>query len=163
MQDVARLLGVPLADLVSDYPDRDALAEACFDVADDALLSLADDTGWPKLDVLERLRCCVSTWLDALPEPRIVRGMLAYKFQPEHIHLQALGIMRISRTVQAMREVAMLRATGWRREAEEAALTSIYLATFASWLYESEPGAPRTRARLARALAFTHRLGGWSG
>lgn len=163
MQDVAETLGVPLANLVRDYPDRDALAEACFDVADRAMLSLCDDATGPKLDVVDRLHRCVLTWLEALPEPRIVRGMLAYKFQPEHIHLQALGVMRISRTVQSMREVARLRAVGWRREAEEAALTSIYLAAFGGWLFESSPGAPRTTARLARALRTAHRIGGWSG
>jgi ubiquinone biosynthesis protein COQ9 len=71
--------------------------------------------------------------------------------------------MRISRTVQTMREAALLRATGWRREAEEAALTSIYLATFASWLFDDSADAQRTRARLARALMFADRIGGWSG
>lgn len=163
MHDVAQTLGEPLASLVRDYPDRDALAEACFDIADRAMLSLSDDAEWPKLHVVDRLLRCVLTWLDALPEPRIVRGMLAYKLQPEHIHLQALGVMRISRTVQTMREVARLRATGWRREAEEAALTSIYLVSFASWLFEASPGAPRTTARLARSLRTAHRIGGWSG
>lgn len=163
MQDVAQALAVPLADLVRHVPDRDALAEGCFDVADQALLSLIDEPGWPALDVRERLRRCVLAWLEALPERRIVRGMLAYKFQPEHVHLQALGVMRISRTVQTMREVALLRATGWRREAEEAALTSIYLATVASWLFDRSPGAQRTRDRLARALDFAHGVAGWSG
>jgi AcrR family transcriptional regulator len=163
MQDVAQALGMPLAQLLRDCPDRDTLAECCFDVADQALLGLGGDPAWPHLDVRERLRRGVLGWLGALPDRQLVRGMLAYKFQPEHVHLQALGVMRISRTVQTLREVALLRATGWRREAEEAALTSIYLATFASWLLDGSAGARRTERRLARALNFAHRAGGWSG
>ena len=44
--------------------------------------------------------------------------------------MQARGIMRISRTVQWIREIAMLPSVGWRRELEEATLTTIYLTTF---------------------------------
>jgi ubiquinone biosynthesis protein COQ9 len=163
MQDVAMRAGIGVAELLRQFPDRDTLAEASFDVADAALIGLADDAAWPHLDVRDRLHRCVFAWLDALPPRRIVRGMVGYKLQPEHLHLQARGVMRISRTVQTMREVAQLRATGLRREAEEAALTPIYLATFASWLFDGSPGAQRTHARLARALGLAQRVGGWSG
>lgn len=163
MQEVARASGMTLPELLREYPDRDALAEACFDIADAALFALADDFSWQHTDVRERLLRAIFAWLEALPPRHIVRGMLGYKLQPEHIHLQVLGVMRISRTVQAIREVALLRATGLRREAEEAALTSIYLATFASWLFDGSPGAQRTHARLRRALGLAHRIGGWSG
>jgi ubiquinone biosynthesis protein COQ9 len=163
MHDVAARAGLTLAELVKECPDRDALAEASFDVADDAMLALADDPGWPSLDIRERLHRSIATWLAALPPRRIVRGMIGYKLQPEHVHLQALGTARISRTVQTLREIARLRAIGWRREAEEAALTSIYLATFASWLFDGSDGAQRTLSRLARAIDVTHRVGGWSG
>jgi hypothetical protein len=48
----------------------------------------------------ERLQHVICSWLDALePHHRLTREMLAYKLEPGHIHLQALGVMRISRTV----------------------------------------------------------------
>jgi ubiquinone biosynthesis protein COQ9 len=162
MQDVARAVGVSLAELLREYPDRDALGDACFDAADAAMLAQGEEPAWPRADVCERLDRAIVAWLGALPPPRIVRGILRYKLQPEHVHLQALGVMRISRTVQTLREAALLRATGWRREAEEAALTTIFLATFGSWLFDGSKAAQRTQARLARAIGAAHRLGGWS-
>jgi hypothetical protein len=83
--------------------------------------------------------------------------MLRYKFQPEHLHLQALGIMRISRTVQSMREVAQLPEVGWRREVGEAALTAIYLSTLARWLSDASPDNARTHAFLDGLLAMAER------
>lgn len=164
LQDVAAAAGLPLVDVLREFPDRDALAEAVFDRADEAMLALPQEAVWTQRGVCDRLARTILAWLDALaPDRAIVRGMLAYKFQPEHLHLQVLGAMRISRTVQTMREVALLQATGLRREAEEAALTSIYLATVFSWLLDGSPGSQRTRDRLARVLALADRLRGWSG
>lgn len=164
LHEVAIAAGLPLAEVLREFPDRDALAEAVFDRADDAMLAAARDPVWADRSACDRLARTIFAWLDALaPDRPIVRGMLAYKFQPEHLHLQARGAMRISRTVQAMREVAQLQATGLRREAEETALTSIYLATVFSWLVDGSPGSQRTRDRLARLLALADRVGGWSG
>lgn len=87
--------------------------------------------------------------------------MLRYKLQPEHLHLQALGVMRVSRTVQWIREVAMLPAVGWRREVEEAVLTAIYLTTFARWLVDDSPASARTHAVLDRLLAAAERAALW--
>jgi ubiquinone biosynthesis protein COQ9 len=101
-------------------------------------------------------------WLDALaPHRRIVGEMLRYKLHPEHLHLQARGITRISRTVQWIREVALLPSTGWRREAEEAVLTTIYLTTFSSWLLDSSPGGERTRRLLQALLAAAEQGAIW--
>jgi hypothetical protein len=51
----------------------------------------------------------------------------------------------------------MLRSTGWRREAEEAVITSIYLATFSRWLWDDSRGAESTRRLLKRLLAAAER------
>src|SRR5436309_2503336 len=72
MQDVAQAAGIGLAELLREYPDRDAIAEACFDIADQALLALAGEPGWQRLDVRERLQRCIFTWLTALPGRRMV-------------------------------------------------------------------------------------------
>ena len=63
-------------------------------------------------------------------------------------------LTRISRTVQWIREAACLPSAGWRRELEEAALTGIYLSTFAYWLNDDSPGAARTHTFLDRSLAI---------
>lgn len=147
--DVAQALGVPLAEIARHYRDKDALVDAWFDRADAALLAMPESPGWMDLAPRQRLVHAICAWLDALaPHRRISGEMLRYRFQPEHLHLQAQGFVRISRTVQWIREVARLPAVGWRREFEEAGLTSIYLATFARWLVDDSAGAGRTRAFL---------------
>jgi ubiquinone biosynthesis protein COQ9 len=159
---VARDAGVTLAEAHRLFADRDTIAEGFFDLADEALLAAADQPGWAALP--PRLRVChaIMAWLAALaPHRRIARGMLGYKLQPEHLHLQARGIMRISRTVQTIREVALLPAVGWRRELEEAALTSIYLATFACWLADATPRSQRTRRLLETLLSAADRGASW--
>lgn len=153
LYEVSQEMGVPLAEISRHYPDKDALAEALFDRADAALFRCADRPGWRQLPVQERLHCAYTAWLQALaPHRRLVREMLGYKLQPEHVHLQARGIMRISATVQWIREVALLPATGWRRELSETVLTSTYLAVFACWLFDDSTGARRTHALLERLL-----------
>jgi ubiquinone biosynthesis protein COQ9 len=159
---VAREAGATLAEVQRLFCDRDAIAEGFFDLADEALLALPEQPGWAARPARVRLCQAILAWLDALaPHRRLARGMLAYKLQPEHLHLQARGIMRISRTVQAIREVALLPATGWQRELEEAALTSIYLATFTCWLADATPRSQRTRRLLETLLSMAARGAGW--
>jgi ubiquinone biosynthesis protein COQ9 len=160
--DIAREMGVGLADIHRHYPNKDAIAEAWFDLADAALLRLAQTPGWQQLPQRERLNDAYTAWFDTLaPHRRLTREMLGYKVQPEHMHLQARGVMRTSDTVQWIREVAMLPATGWRRELAETVLTSIFLTVFTAWLFDDSEGTRRSHAllhRLLRAAEFGSRL-----
>jgi ubiquinone biosynthesis protein COQ9 len=149
LHEIAAALQLPLAELVRHYPQQDAIAEAWFDRADAALLACAERPGWADLTPRERLRQAMLAWFDLLaPHRRLAAEMLGYKLQPEHLHLQLQGLLRISRTVQCWREVALLRSSGWRRELEEALLSAIYLSSFARWLRD----APSGQAWLDRQL-----------
>lgn len=164
LHDVARAMGIGLAEIRRHYDQKDAIAEAWFDRADVALLAAPDTPGWEALSPRERLHRAIFAWLEALaPHRRLTAAMLRYKLQPEHLHLQALGLVRISRTVQWIREVALLPASGWRRELEEAALTAIYVSTFLRWLGDESAGANRTHAFLDRLLAAAERAAGRLG
>jgi len=161
---IAGAAGVTLEELRRHFDDKDAITEGLFDIADAALLAAGREEAWPRLPLRERLFAALMAWLDAMaPHRRIVAGMLGYKMHPEHIHLQVRGVARISRTVQSWREMALSPSTGWRRELEEAVLTTIYLTTFARWLVDGSPGAARTRRQLRRALALAERAGGLLG
>jgi ubiquinone biosynthesis protein COQ9 len=158
VHSVARELGLGLDELSRHFGDKDAIAEGFFDLADAALLSACQQPGWAALAVRERLFRAIMAWIDTLaPHKHLVPGMLGYKLRPEHMHLQLRGAARISRTVQWIREAAMLPATGWRRELEEAVITSIYLATFSRWLVDSSRGAQSTRQLLKRLLDTAER------
>lgn len=162
LHDLAARLDIGLADIARHFAGKDAIAEAWFERADAALLAAPQAPGWSFLSPRQRLQRAIFAWLQALaPHRQLAAGMLRYKLQPEHVHLQVQGALRVSRTVQWIREVALLPATGWRRECEEAALTAIYLATFACWLRDDSPDSSRTHDLLDRLLARAEWLAGW--
>jgi hypothetical protein len=66
--------------------------------------------------------------------------------------VQIPGLLRVSRTVQWMREAAHQDATYLHRALEETALTSIYLTTFIHWLNDGSPNSIRTRRLLDSLL-----------
>lgn len=155
---VAREAGMSLVELRRYFGDKDAIGDGLFDLADAALLSMSGQPGWHELAARERLHRAIMAWLDALAaHKRLVPGMLGYKLHPEHIHLQVRGVARVSRTVQWIRETAMLTSVGWRRELEEAVITTLFLATFSRWLTDSSRGTESTRRLLARLLAVAER------
>ncbi|NOR43734.1 MAG: hypothetical protein GQ572_10395 [Gammaproteobacteria bacterium] len=83
---------------------------------------------------------------------RVTRQMLHYKFELGHFHLQVLGIMRISRSVQWFREVALLNTDNIHRVIEEILLTRIYLIAFTRWLFDDSKNSLRTDSYLQAAL-----------
>lgn len=159
LHEIARELDIPLSGIHRHFRQKDDLAEAWFDRADQVLLAVSERPGWAVLPARERLFQAIMAWLDALrPHRRLTRAMLGYKLHPEHLHFQAHGLTRISRTVQWIREAALLPTTGMRQEVEEVALTSIYLATFGRWLRDESPDSTATRKLLQRLLQTAERM-----
>lgn len=159
LHDVAQKMGIDLAEIHRHFRQKDDLAEAWFDRADLALIRAAECAEWDSLAVRERLLRTILAWFDALaPHRELSVEMLRYKLQPDHLHLQAKGLMRISRTVQWIRETARLPSVGWRRELEEVVLTGIFLSTVGCWLLDRSPDARRTRAWLEGRLAAAERV-----
>ncbi len=142
LHDIADELDITLDEIRQHFSQKDDLVEAWFDRADQAVLRTCASEEYLTLPDRERFQRVMMVWLDALASHRsLTRGMLAYKLEFGHVHLQVLGLMRISRTVQWFREVARLDATGIQRILEESALTAIYLTTFARWLYDDTPAS----------------------
>jgi AcrR family transcriptional regulator len=158
LHDVAQCAGLSLAQLRRHFRQKDDLAEAWFDRADSALLRAGDGAQWQSLAARERLLHTILAWFDALaPHRALSVEMLRYKLQPDHLHLHVHGLLRISRTVQWIRETARLPAVGWRREFEEAALTGLFLGTVGCWQLDRSPDARRTRAWLDQRLKAAER------
>jgi AcrR family transcriptional regulator len=159
LHDLAATLGIGLDDIRRHFREKDELIDAWFDRADAAMLVLADSGALAGLSPRQRLVQLTMVWLDAL-EPRraVTRQMIAAKAEPGHLHIQVPAVMRISRTVQWLREAAGLEDKGLRRALGETALTGIYLAVFSRWLAEHRPGSPHTRALLDSLLGGAERL-----
>ncbi len=62
-------------------------------------------------------------------------------------------IFNLSRTIQWVRDAALLDATGRRRQVEEIGLSALFLATLAVWLRDASSDQEKTRECLRRRLA----------
>ncbi len=159
LHHVADALQLTLDEVRQCYAQKDDLAEAWFDRADQAALVVHEYDGFTALPPRTRTSMVIMAWLDALqPHRRLTRAMLGYKLEPGHLHLQALGIQRISRTVQWFMEAALLDPNGLQRIATETALTSTYLATFTRWLLDDTPASQNTRDLLDALLERQEQL-----
>lgn len=149
LHEVAAATGMSLDDVRRHFREKDELIDAYFDRADAAMLADAASPAFLYLESRERLQRAIMTWLDALaPHKPVARQMILSKCEPGHVHIQFPAVMRISRTVQWMREAARRDATHLHRALEETVVTGIYLTTFVHWLNDGSPDAVRTRRLL---------------
>ena len=163
--DIAAELDISLDDIRAFFREKEDLIDAWFDRADSHMLQTAETLEFLSFTPRERLHYLIMTWLDALAEHRhVTRQMIGAKLEPGHLHIQIPAIMRISRTVQWLREAAHRDATFVRRALEETALTAIYLATFTYWMRDASENSQRTRDFLTQALrraeSLDHRVYG---
>ncbi|MBU2114495.1 MAG: TetR/AcrR family transcriptional regulator [Gammaproteobacteria bacterium] len=159
LQQVALAMQISLADIYYHFQTKDQLVDAWFDRADVAMLSAQISA---ELPAKERLQQAIQHWLAALaPYHKLSGQMLLYKLEPGHIHLQLGGVLRISRTVQWLREAAGLTACGVARIGQELALTSLFVAVFIYWLNDNSPGQQRSLTLLQRKLQCADALHLW--
>jgi ubiquinone biosynthesis protein COQ9 len=155
----AEALGLPLTELYRHYQDADAVAEAWLSVADQAMLAAASVPGFARRPARDRLERTLLAWLNALAAyPRATRDLLLGKLYPGHPHHLAALVFRLSRTVQWWREAAQLDAPPPRRQLEEMALTSLFIAAVARWGSDRSSGHERTRLFVAASLRLADAL-----
>lgn len=158
LYQVAAHLNIGLTDIQAQFAEKEDIVDAVLERADQAMLAHAQSLEFHDRPVRERLHVLIMVWLDALgPWRRVVREMVRGKLEPGHLHVQLPALLRISRTVQWLREAAGLDATYLRRSLEESVLTSIFVAAFLGWLRDDSAGSRRTRRRLDMALAGAER------
>lgn len=159
LHDVADTLGISLDEVRLHFREKEDVVDAWFDRADSAMLKDAEVNGFLELTPRQRLHRLIMAWLATLaPYRKVTRQMIYGKLEPGHIHIQIPGLMRISRTVQWMREAAHRDATYVRRALEETGLTTLYLSTFFYWMQDDSPDATATRRFLDTCLAFAETL-----
>jgi AcrR family transcriptional regulator len=149
---VAAALDIPLSEIYRHYRDADAMAEAWLAVADRAMLA-PTELGFARLAPADRVQQAMLRWLDALaPYRRVTGDILLGKLYPGHPHHVAALVFRLSRTVQWLREAALLDAPPPRRQLEEIGLTALFAATVTLWARDESDGQATTRRFLGRCL-----------
>jgi len=155
MRRLAERLGVDLAALAARYRDPDAIADLVFARARAAMLCESD----PDLPPRHRVERALWRWFDALaPDRKAAVAMLRAKLHPPHVHTWAPLPFHLSRLIWWLREAALLDASGRRRQAEEIALSALFLAALASWAGDASAGQSLSRRRVARLLDAAERL-----
>lgn len=159
---VADRLDITLEAVSRHFREKEELSEAWFDRADTAMLQAADSGLLSDMNTVDRLEHLVFTWLEALaPHRELTAQMIRNKLEPGHLHVQIPAMLRISRTVQWLREAAHRDAHGLHRGMEETVLTTVFVSTFVYWLRDTSQKHERTRAWLRQALGTASRLSRW--
>lgn len=159
LHDVAAELQLELNEVRAHFREKEDITDAWFDRADVAMLQAGTGPGVVELPTRERLHRLIMAWLAALaPHRQVTRQMIYGKFEPGHVHYQFAGLLRVSRTVQWLREAAHRDAVLPWRAFEETGLTAIYLATFFYWMRDESENATRTSAFLDRLLGRAEHL-----
>lgn len=158
LHQVAERLHLSLEQITPHFQEKEDLVNAWFDRADRALLRASETI--TELNPRARLKALLLSWLAALaPYARVTREMVAGKLEFGHVHFQAAGLLRISRTVQWWREAAHRTAPLPWRALDETGLTAIYLATFTFWLNDRSQAKQASERFLDRLLACAEPAG----
>jgi ubiquinone biosynthesis protein COQ9 len=162
LHHVAGALSITLNEVRQHFREKEDVADAWFDRADSAMLELAERADFFALPPRQRLHRLIMTWLGALAGHRQVTRQVIYaKLEPGHVHIQIPGLMRVSRTVQWVREAAGRDVLYMQRALEETVLTSIYLMTFFYWMRDDSADSRDTGVFLERCLAAAEFLPAW--
>ena len=157
---VAERLGISLAELQTHFRDIDAIADAWFERALQAMLAPVPD-GFAMQTSPERLYLLLMRWFDALALHRTVsHQMLNEKLYLSHPHHWVPMIFNLSRTIQWLRDAALLDADGRCRKIEEIGLSALFLAALAVWCRDDTQDQERTRQFLERRLSRANRTMG---
>jgi ubiquinone biosynthesis protein COQ9 len=160
LHEVAARLGVPLDDIREHFSEKEQIVDAWMDRADQSMLRVTESAEFARLEGRERIQRLILTWLDTLaPYRRVTREMVVVRLEPGHLHHQIPSVMRISRTVQWVREAAGRKQAFLWRALEETALTTVFVTTFIYWLNDDSPGQVDTRKRLRMLLDTAGELG----
>lgn len=160
LHDVAADLGIPLVTIYEYFAEKEQISDAWFERADRHMLSATQSSTFPSLSNQQKFHNLLMAWLDSLAvNQKVTRQMILNKLEPGHLHIQIPALLRISRTVQWLREASNQNSTLPCRAFDETVLTSIYLITFCCWLTDSSPLFERTKRCLDKQLTLATKLG----
>ena len=153
LYQVAEKLDISLDEIRLHFREKEDIIDAWFDRADQVMLRTRGTESFEHSSSPEKLHRLLMNWLTALQQHRrVTRQMILGKLEPGHIHYQVQGLLRVSRTVQWLREAAGLSSTLPWRAIEETALTALYLVTFAKWMCDDTEDSRSTSRFLQHRL-----------
>jgi len=156
LADIARDLRVPVIEVRRRFRDLDAVADAHFGRAFEAMLAASPRAGESlgrSRPAPERIEALLGAWFEYLrPHAKTSAAMIAAKLYPFHPHHWVPLIFSLSRLIQWLRDAAFLRARLPRRQGEEIVLSALFVLALVAWRGDGAAGERRARALVRRAL-----------
>jgi len=160
LSDIAAHLNISLADIYYCFAEKEQISDAWFDRADQNMLKAMQSSEFVTLDNQQKFHHLMMAWLEPLAiNQKVTRQMILNKLEPGHLHIQIPALLRISRTVQCLREASDQHSTLPWRAVDETVLTGVYLITFCCWLTDNTLMYQRTRRCLERQLKVASGFG----
>lgn len=160
LQDIAADLHISLIDIYHYFAEKEAISDAWFDRADQHMLNAMQSEEFLMFHNRDKFQHLMLAWLESLAANRkVTRQMILSKLEPGHLHIQIPALLRISRTVQWLREAAYQNSTLPYRAFDEAVVTGIYLVTFCCWLTDDSSRYQLTKRCLEKQLRLASILG----
>lgn len=154
---VADRAGVTLAELHGTFRDADAIADAWFGQALQAMLELPAES-LDRLPPVGRMEAALLRWFEVQAAHRsVVGGMLRAKLHPSHPHHWVPAVFNLSRLVHCALDVARVDGRGLARQGQEVGATLAVLVALTAFPRD-DAALTRTTAALRRGLAFLDRL-----
>jgi AcrR family transcriptional regulator len=153
LHEIATDLDISLADIYVFFAEKEQISDAWFERADKHMLSTTNNSIFTTLSNQQKFQNLLMAWLDSLAiNQKVTRQMIMNKLEPGHLHIQLPALIRISRTVQWLREASNQNSRLPWRAFDETVMTSIYLVTFCCWLTDDSPMYQRTKRCLDKQL-----------
>lgn len=159
LAEIADDLQISLADLRRTIKDKENLVDLLWDQADAAMLAQCQFDDFISQSFATQFEQCVMSWLMFLhPYRQTVKEMLMVRAEPGHLHIQIPTLIRISQTVQWMRELCQRDALFFKRAAEETMLTCLFVSHVRFWLNDESENSESTRTSLRRQIEWAVQL-----
>lgn len=158
LHQVADRADLPLAAVLAEFRDRDAIANAWFESALEHMLAVpaTDLAGQPPP---ERLLTVMMRWFEALaPEHRVSGEMLREKLYPGHPQHWVPLAFDLSRLIHWFLDAALIASTGARRQLAEVGLSALFLKHLRGWLRDRDGDLAKLRGGLQRDLERADRV-----
>lgn len=153
LYEIADYLDISLAQVHSLIPDKETLVDLLWDRADAEMLSACAGNAFQKQSAEQQLQSCIMAWLKPLhPHQKTVKEMLLVRLEPGHLHIQLPTLIRISQTVQWMRELSQRDNTFIKRALDESMLTFLFVSHLIMWLRDSTTDAIATERALQQHI-----------
>ena len=158
MMHLASDLNVPLAQILAQFRDMDAIANAWFErVA--LVLGEPVSKDFEAKSPSERLFEVMMRWFMALePYRKVSADMIAGKLYPSHPHHWGPLVFSLSRLVHLFLDAALINSHGRQRQAEELGVTVLIISTLRVWRRDQSDDYSSTRSHLRKKLLLGDRI-----